>query len=96
MAHGARLARQPPARDGAGYIILAVAVGGDERLLDEHAQHRSGEIGVDRTGVDHDLAGAGLEPDARHRILALARGVGAALLVELLDVAWESREPAQV
>ena len=33
-----------------------------------------------------DLAGARLDPDARDRVLALAGGIGAALLVELLDV----------
>ncbi len=33
-----------------------------------------------------DLAGAGLDPDAGDGVLALAGGIGAALLVELLDV----------
>jgi hypothetical protein len=36
--------------------------------------------------VDGDLAGAGLDPDAGDGVLALAGGIGAALLVELLDV----------
>ena len=39
-----------------------------------------------RPVIDHDLAGARLDPDAGDRVLALAGGIGAALLVELLDV----------
>src|SRR5204863_5324608 len=41
---------------------------------------------LDRPGIDRDLAGARLDPDPGDRILALAGGIGAALLVELLDV----------
>src|ERR1044071_5322371 len=84
VAHRAGLTRKPAARDRAGHVVLAGAVGGDDRLLDQHAQHRTGEIGLDHARVDDDLARAGLDPDARHRVLALAGGVGAALLVELL------------
>jgi hypothetical protein len=40
-----------------------------------------------------DLAGARLDPDARDRVLALAGRVGAALLVELLDVFRDSGAP---
>src|SRR5262249_20636158 len=67
-------------------VVLTGAVGRDQRLLDQHAQHGPGEEHLDRAGVDDDLAGAGLHPDAGDGILALAGGIGAALLVELLGV----------
>src|SRR6201987_4355419 len=41
VAHRAGLAREPAARDRAGHVVLVLAVGGDQRLLDEHAQHRA-------------------------------------------------------
>ena len=53
---------------------------------DHHAQHRTGEIDLDLARVDRDLAGARLDPDAGDRVLALAGGVGAAELVDLLLV----------
>src|SRR5581483_9982225 len=63
-------------------VVLAVAIGRDQRLLDQHAQHRASEIDLELAGIDDDLAGAGLDPDAGDRVLALARGVGAAEAVE--------------
>src|SRR5262249_4067212 len=51
-----------------------------------HAQHRAGEIDLELTGVDQDLAAARLDPDARNRVLAFPCCIGAALLVELLHV----------
>src|SRR6267142_56957 len=57
-----------------------------QQPLDHHPQHRTGEIDFDFTGVNDDLAGAGLDPDAGNRVLALAGGIGTALLVDLLDV----------
>src|ERR1043166_50766 len=86
VAHRAGLSRQSAARDRADHVILAGSVGGDDRLLDQHAQHRPREKNLDGALIDQNLAGAGLDPYARDRILALAGRVGAALLVELLDV----------
>ena len=85
MAHRAGLARQAAARDGGrSTSYWPCAVGDDERLLDHQAQHRAGEIDFLIAAVDDDLAGAGLQPDAGDGVLALAGGIGAALLVELL------------
>src|SRR5262249_48706478 len=86
VAHGASLAGQAAARNGAGDVVLAAAVGRHQRLLDQHAQHRPRKINLDLAGIDNNLAGAGLDPNPRHRILALAGGIGPSLLVELLDV----------
>ena len=61
---------------------LAATIG----WLQDHLQNRTREIGREFLVVDDDLAGAGLHPDAGDRVLALAGGVGAALLVELLDM----------
>src|SRR5215213_8182821 len=84
VTHGTRLARQTAAGDRADDVVLAGARGGDQRLLDQHPQHRAGEIDFDFTGVDHDLAGTRLDPDAGDRVLALAGGIGAAVFVDLL------------
>src|SRR5262249_11230159 len=86
VTHRTGLAGQATAGNRADHVILAVAAGGDQRLLDHHAQHWAGEIDFDLAGVDRDLAGAGLDPDAGDRVLALAGGIGAALLVDFLDV----------
>ena len=86
VAHRAGLAGEAAAGDGDGEIVLAEAVGDDERLVEDHAQHRPGEIDVERLAVDGRLALAGLDPDARDGVLALAGRIGAALLVELLHV----------
>src|SRR5260370_28924552 len=85
VPQGAGLARQPAAGHPADDVILAVAVGDAERLLDHHPQHRTGEIDFDLAVLDPDLAGAALEPDPRDRLLALARRLGAAALVDFLD-----------
>src|SRR5208282_3173238 len=86
MAHRAGLARKAAARNGANHIVLTLAVCGDQRLLDQHAQHRPGKISFHRPSIDDDLAGAHLDPNASNRVLAFAGGIGAALLVELLHV----------
>src|SRR5215475_8826029 len=91
VAYRAGLARQAAARDRAHDVVLAVATGRHQRLLDQHAQDRAGEIGLDRTLVDGDRARARLEPHPRHRVLALSGGIGAPGLVELLDVARRLR-----
>ena len=67
-------------------IVLVLAGRGDDRLLQDHLEHRAGEEQVEVLAVDGDLARAGLHPDAGNGVLALAGGVGAALLVELLHV----------
>src|SRR6267154_1554252 len=47
---------------------------------------REVEIDFDLSGVDHDLAGAGLDPDPGDRVLAFSGGIGAAVFIDLLDV----------
>src|SRR5579863_2463524 len=86
VTHGASLARQASAGHGADHVILAGARGRDQRLLDHHPQHRTREINFDFAGVDRHLAGAGLDPDAGDRVLALAGRIGAAVFVDLLDI----------
>src|SRR5580693_8369766 len=78
MTHRTSLPRQAAAGDRTDHVVLAVAGGRDQGLLDHHAQHWAGEIDFDLAGVDHDLAGAGLDPDPRDGVLALAGGIGAA------------------
>jgi hypothetical protein len=80
------LAGKAAALDGGDHVILAVAVGGDDRLAQHHLEHGTREIRVELLVVDDDLAGAGLDPDACDGVLALAGGISAAALVELLDV----------
>src|SRR5262249_60237552 len=48
--------------------------------------HGAGEVLLVVPRVDADLADARLEPHARHRVLALARGIGPPLCIELLGV----------
>ena len=86
MAHRAGLPGEPAAGNSADDVILACTIGRDDRLLDQHAQHRTREENFDGARVYHDFSGAGLDPDARDGVLALAGRVGAALLVELLHV----------
>ena len=86
MAHRARLPRQAAAGNRDDEIVLGDAVGDDERLAQHHAQHRTGEINLNRAVIDGDLAGARLDPDAGDRVLALAGGVSAAVFVELLHI----------
>src|SRR5712692_1424442 len=86
VAHRSRLAGEPAARDRADDIVLALAIGRDQRLLDQHAQHRPGEEDLHRLLVHGDAAGAGLDPDPGDRVLALAGGIGAAAAVELLHI----------
>src|SRR5262249_25681896 len=88
VPNGPGLTRQPAARHRADDVVLAGAIGGPDLLLDQHAQHWTHEIELDSAGVDHDLAGARLDPNARERVLALAGGIGAPVLVELLDIFW--------
>jgi hypothetical protein len=80
----AGLAGKAAALHGADDVILALAVGDRERLVDDEAQRGTREIGFLIAAVDRDLAGAGLHPHAGDGVLAAAGGVGAALLVQLL------------
>src|SRR3546814_6060732 len=75
----AGLARKTAALDGADHVILALPRRHVERLVDDEAQRRPREIDFLIATVDHDLARARLEPDARDRILAAAGGISAAL-----------------
>src|SRR5262249_40377151 len=83
VPEGGRLAREAAALNRAVHVILAHPVHDAEGLIDQHAQHRPREIDRAISAVDRDLAGPGLEPDPRDRVLALAGRVGAALGVEL-------------
>src|SRR5690348_5685699 len=80
----AGLAREAAADDGRDHVILALAPGDSERLVDHQAERRTGEIDFLLAAVDDDLARARLEPDPRDRVLAAARRISAAVLVELL------------
>src|SRR5205807_4008061 len=53
------------------------------RLGDHHPQHRAGEIDLLVAAVDGDPALAGLDPDPRDGVLALAGRIGTALGVDL-------------
>src|SRR5262249_41830034 len=83
VAERASLARKSAARHRADDIVLAEAGGDGERLVEQHAQHRAREIDGAVAAVHRDLAVAGLDPDARDGVLALARRVSSALCVEL-------------
>src|SRR5215472_7638111 len=83
MAQRTRLSRQTAAGDLADDVVLTVARGGDKRLAKDHAQHGTREVDGLFLAVDVDATGARLDPDARDRVLALARGIGAAVPVEL-------------
>src|SRR5262245_28150317 len=83
VTDGAGLAREPAAGDGGDDVILAETVGHAEGLGDHHAQHGAGEIDGALAAVDGDLAAPRLDPDAGDGVLAPARGVGAALGVDL-------------
>src|SRR5690348_8772860 len=63
MPHRAGLAREAAADHGAVHIELAEAIDDDERLIDQHAQHRPREIDRAVATVDGDLARARLHPD---------------------------------
>src|SRR3569623_1328692 len=86
MADRTGLAAETAAGDGGDDVVLVLAGGGHDRLLQDHLQNRTGEEQVEVLAVDGDLARAGLPPDAGDGVLALAGGIGAALLVELLHM----------
>src|SRR6476620_6436556 len=54
VTHGAGLAGETAALDGDDDVELAVAVGGDQRLAQDHAQHRTGEINLLVAVIDDD------------------------------------------
>ena len=82
MLYGTSLARKTTTLDGGDNVILANAVGYVERLVDDEAQRRACEIDGLVAAIDHDLAGAGLQPDAGNRILAAAGCISAALRID--------------
>src|SRR5690606_22654269 len=47
VAHGTGLAREPATGHGGDDVVLAVAVSGDDGLLQDHLKHRTGEIGAE-------------------------------------------------
>src|SRR5439155_11814700 len=83
VPYRAGLAGQAAARHRAPHVELAEPVGHDKGLVEQHAQHRAREINGTVAAVDLDLAIALPDPDAGDRVLALARGIGAAEFVAL-------------
>ena len=70
-----------------GYSLTLVgATGGIDGLQQEHLQHGAPEIGRIFLVVHGDAAIARLQPHSGHSILALTRGIGTPVLVELLNV----------
>ncbi|EGE55629.1 hypothetical protein RHECNPAF_890041 [Rhizobium etli CNPAF512] len=86
MANGTGLAGEAAAGNGCDDVELAVTGSRDDRLAQDHLQHRAGEIVREFLAVDDDLAGARLDPDAGDGVLALAGRVGAAERIDLADV----------
>ena len=78
------LARKTAAANGGDDVVLALAIGDGEGLVDDQAQRRTCEIHFLVLAVDDDLAAAGLQPHASGGVLAATGCVGAAFLVEFL------------
>src|SRR6185437_9506571 len=72
VTHRAGLARETAADHRAVHVELAEAIDDGEGLVDQHAQHGAREIDRAVAAIDRDLAGAGLHPDARDGVFALA------------------------
>src|SRR5277367_5961284 len=89
MTNRTGLAGQTAADDRAIDVELLEPLGHQERLIDDHAQNRAGEIDRNVLAVDFDLAAPRLDPDAGDGVLALAGGIGPAegiaLRLDLLD-----------
>src|SRR5581483_6506394 len=58
VANRTGLAGEAAAGHRAADVILALPIGSDERLLNQHAQHRPRKISFHRAAVDLDLAAA--------------------------------------
>ena len=72
------LTGQTAAGDRRHHVVLVDAGSDLERLVQQHAQNRTGEVDADVAAVDGDLAGTRLDPHAGHGFLPLAGGIGAA------------------
>ena len=83
MAHGAGLAGKPAALDSAPDVVLGATVGSHQGLVDDHAQHRPGEIDLALAAVDGDPTQSRFDPDPGHGVLALAGGIGTALGIDV-------------
>ena len=86
VAHRTGLTRKSAASNVHNNVILTHAVGHKQRLLHDHPQHGAGEIGLERTLIDHNLARAGLDPDTGDSVFAFAGCISAPLFVELLHM----------
>src|ERR671912_44630 len=84
VLHRTGLARKAATLHGGDDVVLTIAVGNVERLVDDEAQRGTGEVDALVAAVDLDLARARLQPDSRNGILAAAGRIGAGELVELL------------
>src|SRR5690242_7848828 len=84
VLHCAGLAREPAADDRRNDVILTLALGNAERLVDDQAKRGPGKIDLLLAAVNDDLARPRLQPNARDGVLAAAGRVRAAELVELL------------
>ena len=83
VAERTGLAGKAAAGNRAHDIELALAASGFQRLLDDHAKGGAREEHFEGAIIHDDLARAALDPHTRHRVLAAAGGIGAALCVEL-------------
>jgi hypothetical protein len=81
---GSGLTRKATADDSRDHVISAAAIGDVERLVDDQAQRRTGEVDLLLAAIDLDPARARLQPHARNGVLAAAGRIGAPELVELL------------
>src|SRR5271167_2999111 len=77
VAHRAGLTGEPATLDRADNVELAEPVGGDKRLIDDHAQHRAREIDGALPIIDPDRPVPWLDPHPGDRVFALAGSVGA-------------------
>lgn len=88
MTDGTGLTRQTATDDGDGDVVLLLTSHENERLVEDHAEHRTGEIDAEFATVDEDLAGTRFDPNAGDRILTFAGGIGATEFVELLNTGF--------
>ena len=82
VAHRTSLTGEAAALDRADDIVLVHAFGNLEGLGQDQAPGRTREVFFHALAVDDHAAGAGLDPDTGHGVLAFAGGIGAAILVD--------------
>src|SRR5579871_488219 len=83
VANGARLPRKPAALYRHRDVELTIAIGCDQRLAQDHAEHRAREIDLFLFAVDNDATHPRLNPHAGNGVLAPAGGVRTPLGIAL-------------